>query len=220
MEIAIDASMPEKAKTAFRLIGASNHADDARQTEDYYATEPSAIDELLKKESFNRSIWEPACGQRSLSRRLEEFGYEVRDSDIVARPCDKPIEVLDFMQCFEPWEGDIVTNPPYGIAMEFIQHALGLVKDGAKVAMFLRLLFLEGKQKYDRLFLPNPPKAVYVCSKRMNCAKNGDFEKYDTNNFTAYAWFVWQKGYKGKPMLDWINMGKKGDEPKLEELWD
>ena len=217
MEATIDTSMPEKAKLAFRRLGASNHADDARQMGDYYATEPSAIDELLKKESFNRSIWEPACGQRSLSRRLEEFGYEVRDSDIVARPCDKPIEVLDFMQCLEPWEGDIITNPPYGIALEFIQHALGLVKDGAKVAMFLRLLFLEGKQKYDGLFLPNPPKAVYVCSKRMNCVKNGDFEKYGNTNFTAYAWFVWQKGYKGKPMLDWINVGK--ETPKEEALF-
>lgn len=147
-------------KTAFRRLGASNHADSERQNEDYYATDPSMVDELLKKESFNRSIWEPACGQRSLSRRLEELGYEVRDSDIVARPCDKPIEVLDFMQCLEPWEGDIVTNPPYGIALEFIQHALGLVKDGAKVAMFMRLLFLEGKQKYDRLFLPTPQVGV------------------------------------------------------------
>ena len=219
MEVATNAGPVEhgKAKTAFRLMGASNHADSERQTEDYYATDPSMIDELLKKESFNRSIWEPACGQRSLSRRLEEFGYEVRDSDIVARPCDKPIEVLDFMQCFDEWEGDIITNPPYGIALEFIQHALGLVKDGSKVAMFLRLLFLEGKQKYDTLFLPNPPKAVYVCSKRALCAKNADFGKYESGSFTAYAWFVWQKGYKGKPALDWINVGK--DMPKEEALF-
>lgn len=113
--------------------------------------------------------------------------------------------------------GDIITNPPYGIALEFIQHALGLVKDGAKVAMFMRLLFLEGKQKYDMLFKPNPPKSVYVCSKRALCAKNGDFGKYESGSFTAYAWFVWQKGYKGKPMLDWINVGK--DMPQQQALF-
>lgn len=160
-----------KSKTAFRMLGASNHADSERQNEDYYATDPSMVDELLKKESFSRSIWEPACGQRSLSRRLEELGYEVRDSDIVARPCDKPIEALDFMQCLEPWEGDIITNPPYGIALEFIQHALGLVKDGAKVAMFMRLLFLEGKQKYDRLFLPTPPPSRCTYAPSGRCAR-------------------------------------------------
>ena len=42
-----------KTKTAFRLIGASNHADDARQGQDYYATDPKAIDELLKKYDSN-----------------------------------------------------------------------------------------------------------------------------------------------------------------------
>ena len=51
MEATIDASMHEKAKTAFRRLGASNHADSERQGMDYYATEPSAIEEKGK------SIW-------------------------------------------------------------------------------------------------------------------------------------------------------------------
>ena len=203
-----------------KQVGSSAQAIGERQGEDYYETEPAAIDELLSKERFNHKIWEPACGKRSLSRRLEEHGYEVRDSDIVVRPCDKPTEKLDFMECLDSWDGDIITNPPFKIATDFILHALGLVREGAKVAMFLRLQFLEGRSKYRRLYERFPPKAIYVCSDRLNCAKNGDFEKYKLNNYVAYAWFVWEKGYKGLPTLDWINTGKKGDEPKLEDLWD
>ena len=198
-------------------MGSSAQAIGERQGEDYYETEPAAIDELLKKESFNHFIWEPACGKRSLSRRLEEHGYEVRDSDIVVRPCDKSMEKLDFMECLDSWDGDIITNPPFKIATDFILHALGLVKDGAKVAMFLRLQFLEGRNKYRRLYERFPPKAIYICSKPLNCAKNGDFEKYKVNHYVAYAWFVWQKGYKGKPVLDWINVGK--ETPKEEALF-
>ena len=182
---------------AFRQIGASNHAAEARGLYDYYATEPSAIDELLGKEDFNHSVWEPACGQCHLVKRLEEFGHDVRASDLVVRPCDHAIEGLDFMSCYDKWGGDIITNPPYNIAEDFIMHSLDLVKDGAKVAMFLKVLFLEGSCMYERMFKPFPPKKVYVCSKRMNCTKNGDFEKYSKNNFAAYAWFVWEKGYRG-----------------------
>ena len=53
-------------------------------------------------------------------------------------------------------------------------------------------------------------------SERQN-AKNGDFGKYESGSFTAYAWFVWQKGYKGKPMLDWVNVGK--DMPREAALF-
>lgn len=76
---------------AFRQIGASNHAAEARGLYDYYATEPNAIDELLGKEAFNHSVWEPACGQCHLVKRLEEFGHDVRASDLVVRPCDHAI---------------------------------------------------------------------------------------------------------------------------------
>lgn len=46
---------------------------------------------------------------------------------------------------------------------------------------------------------------MYVFSSRVNCAMNGDFKKYNHNSAVAYAWFVWEKGYKGDTILKWIN---------------
>lgn len=100
---------------------------------------------------------------------------------------------------------DIITNPPYKIALPFLKHALDIIHDGSKVALFLRLLFLEGKER-GRFFKENPPKKIYVASGRLLCAKNGDFEKYRKSNAQAYAWFIWEKGYKGQPVVDWINL--------------
>lgn len=40
-----------------------------------------------------------------------------------------------------------------------------------------------------QFFLKNPPKTIYVCSSRLNCAMNGEFEKYKSSAI-AYAWFV------------------------------
>lgn len=70
--------------------------------------------------------------------------------------------------------------------------------------MFLKVQFLEGKER-RKLFEKYPPKVIYVSSSRINCAMNGDFEKYKFNSAVAYAWFVWEKGYCGDTVIKWIN---------------
>ena len=60
------------------------------------------------------------------------------------------------------------------------------------------------ERQEKKLFLENPPKVVYVCSGRVRCAKNWEFDKYE-GNAVAYAWFVWEKGYKGETIVRWVN---------------
>ena len=69
--------------------------------------------------------------------------------------------------------------------------------------MFLRVLFLEG-QRRRRLFDENPPKRVWITSKRILCAKNGEFDKMN-GAAQAYAWYIFEKGYKGDTILKWFN---------------
>lgn len=186
----------------FTEVGASNHTDKERQKDDYYATKPKAAELLLKEEAFHHDIWECACGGKHLSNVFESHGFNVRSSDIVDR-CGN--EVADFLSMENTeWNGDIVTNPPYKNAEEFVYKALSIIPNGYKVAMFLRLQFLEGKSR-KALFTVAPPTKVYVFSSRVNCAMNGDFIKYPSNNAIAYAWFVWEKGYEGDTIIKWIN---------------
>jgi predicted acetyltransferase len=67
--------------------------------------------------------------------------------------------------------------------------------------------------RYD-LFKENPPKVVYVSSKRIKCGKEGEFNS-SLSSIIAYAWFVWEKGYKGGTSIEWINHGEKVDEEKI-----
>ena len=110
---------------------------------------------------------------------------------------------VDFLKSDVIFDGDIVTNPPYKYAKEFAQHAIESVTDGHKVAMFLRLQFLEGKSR-RALFDKYPPKTVYVASGRISCAMGGDFENYN-GGAQAYAWFIWEKGYTGSTTVKWFN---------------
>lgn len=162
----------------------------------------------MREERLAQHVWEPACGMGHLVQPLLKAGYTVRASDLVDRPQIGGgyfPEVLDFLglENIEPWKGDILTNPPYRYATEFVYRALQLVQDGAKVCMFLKLTFLEGRER-RQLFCTCPPRTVYVFSRRVLCAKNGDFTSYESSA-VAYAWFVWEKGYHGNTIVRWIN---------------
>lgn len=193
------------AKSIFVCNGASNHTEEERQQNDYYATEPKAVELLLEQESFKFTIWECACGQGHMSDVLKQHGHNVVSSDLIDRGYPDTI-IQDFLQTNVLNCTDIITNPPYKYAKEFVEHALDISMDGVKVAMFLKLTFLESKSR-KKLFEKYPPKIIYVSSSRLQCAKNGDFVKYGKGVGTAvaYAWFVWEKGFKGDPIVKWIN---------------
>ena len=166
---------------------------------DYYATEPKAVELLLKEEKFQHKVFEPACGEGHISEVLKENGYCVCSSDLIDRGYG---EVVNFFDCESIGKGiDIITNPPYKYAKEFVEHSLKITESGTKIAMFLKLTFLEGKGRRE-LFKNNPPKVVYVSSSRLQCGKNGCF---DGTSMVAYAWFVWENGYKGDTIIKWIN---------------
>ena len=184
----------------YSTLGASNHSRTERQSEDYYATEPKAMELLLGEEIFAPHVWECACGEGHLSKVLEKHGYDVKSTDLIYRGYGSQ---EDFLKAERGFDGDIITNPPYKFAQQFVEKALRTVKPGRKVAMFLKLTFLEGKGR-KQFFLDNPPKTVYVSSSRLICAINGDFKRI-TSSAVAYAWFVWEKGYAGDPVIKWIN---------------
>ncbi|MDR0680273.1 MAG: hypothetical protein LBG15_00250 [Dysgonamonadaceae bacterium] len=74
-------------KKVFTTLGTSNHLVEEREKDDYYATSPQAIDVLLKNVTIPQTtkIWECACGEGHLSKRLVELGFDVYSSDAVNR---------------------------------------------------------------------------------------------------------------------------------------
>ena len=195
--------------SVFKTLGASSHTDEEREQNDYYATQPKAVRILLDNEVFSGLVWEPACGGGHVSDVLKECGYAVRSSDLIDRGYPET-EVIDFL-AISGYENtnDIITNPPYKYAKEFVEKSLEISKHGTKIAMFLKLQFLEGQARKE-LFLTNPPKVVYVSSSRLGCAKNGDFKVGKNGDLmiesaVAYAWFVWEKGFEGDTVIKWVN---------------
>ena len=184
-----------------QAVHAVNQRNKNAEENDYYATEPRAVELLLEQEDFSHIIWEPACGEGHISKVLQAHGYEVHSTDLIDRGFGESTE--DFL-AFEntlPIPVDIITNPPYKFAREFVEKAMAIVPPGHKVAMFMKLTFLEGQARRE-LFKQHPPKTVYVSSARLECGKNGAFTG---ERAVAYCWIVWQKGHYGPTHLEWIN---------------
>lgn len=188
--------------TTFATLGASSHSKHEREQNDYYATDPSAVDPLIPFLPINRHVWECACGEGHLAKRLEKLGFYVESTDLIDRGFGQ--SGVDFLKTIKAdYNGEmIITNPPYKFAQEFVEHALTITNEGSYICMFLKLTFLEG-QKRRKLFDKSPPYKVLVFSARQKCALNGEFEKTDSSA-ACYAWFIWVNGFKGKTTIEWI----------------
>ncbi len=185
---------------ASRIIGSNNLSTTERPDDDYYATDPIAAEWLIKMENLKPRIWECACGEGHLSKVFTEHGYQVLSTDLVDRGFG--ITGIDFLRVNDQWDGDIVTNPPYSLAQEFIEHAMDIVKEGSKVCMFLRLQFLES-QKRQIMFNKYPPKRIWVSSSRIKCGRNGDFS--GSSSMLCQAWYIFEKGYQGEMVTKLFN---------------
>ena len=203
----------------YTTLGASNHVDEKREENDFYATDPVAAEWLLKLEPQITYILENAVGVGYLAKVFNKEGKLRAVSDLIDRGYHPGSVAFsygkDFMQMNKTWKGDIVTNPPYAINLEWAQHCLEVLQEGHYLALFMKITFLEGKER-KKFFKENPPIRIWVSSSRIACAKNNKFEitKMDKNgniktskvsSAACYGWFIWQKGYKGDTVIKWFN---------------
>lgn len=205
-------------KSIYTTLGASNHVEEEREEHDYYATHPIATEMLCDLETFSKDILEPCCGEGHISKVLEARGYNVESMDLIDRGYGRG--GIDFLEYNEVVDKDIISNPPYSMAKEFVEHAMEIVTEGHKVAMFLKLTFLESDNRKS-LFRKYPVKKIWVSSNRILCGKNGDFYQRDDegnikynkrtgeprllSSAACYAWFIWEKGYQGPMVVDLFN---------------
>lgn len=187
--------MNQNTKTAQNIAGAGGN----REENDFYATPASATQALLDRESFFGKTWEPACGAGDMSDVLIKNGMETYSSDLIARGYGDG--GVDFLTCANVAADNIITNPPFKHATAFIEHAKEVATK--KVAMLLKTVFLESEGRYE-MFQDTDfaLKTVYQFSKRITLRRSG--VKQDSSGMLAYAWFVWERGFEGKPTIEWI----------------
>jgi hypothetical protein len=169
---------------------------------DFFPTPEWATHALIDNEDFEGSIWEPACGDGAMAEVLKKTGCPVIATDLFDRGYGEP--EVDFLQSTRTAD-NIVTNPPYNAAEGFVQAGVG--QSRRKMALLLRLAFLEGANRQRTIFTDMPPARVWVFSERITFYPAGAVRQ--GSGTTAYAWFVWDKIRGNATELKWIPPGYK-----------
>lgn len=176
-----------------------------RAAYEFYPTPPEATRALLSAESFDGSIWEPACGEGHIAKVLMENGHHVVSTDLVDYGFGETGR--DFLAQRRPLAKHIVTNPPYGrgLADAFVRHALRLTKvTGGKVVMLMNLNGLCHPIRHD-FYVGNPPAVIYALDE-CTCWPYGDPGRATTSIAKQrYCWIVWRQSHGGPTQFGWLS---------------
>lgn len=169
---------------------------------DFYPTPRWAIEALLDHERFQGAVLDPACGNGVVVETLKDAGYVAEGSDLFYHGYGET--GVDFFEY--NYAQNIVTNPPYNVVNEFVEHAIHITE--SKLALLMRLAFLESGTRYNRIFSKTPPNRIWVFSERITFYPSGI--QTAGSGTTAYAWFIWDKLVReGGTDLRWIKPGYK-----------
>jgi hypothetical protein len=181
------------------LVRSNPHARErrisSRESKDYFCTPPEATAALLEREVFPGVVWEPACGNGAMARPIEAAGYRVVATDLVDRGYGQPGRDFLLEQLLPEGCGSVVTNPPFKLATQFVEHALDL--GARKVVVLCRVAFLEGQAR--RLGIHQRLSRVWIFSKRITLW-HGEMAEEDrpySHGAMAFAWFVYEREHRG-----------------------
>ena len=140
---------------------------------DLYPTPPWCYENLdINWKAFS-DAHEPCRGDGRIQEFIKDQGISCSYTEI--------LEGKDFFE-FNDKIDLIVTNPPFSLAKEFIEHSIALSNT---VIMLLRLNFL-GSIKRRSWWIDNTPTSLYILSKRPSFTGKG-------TDATDYAWFICDK---------------------------
>jgi hypothetical protein len=170
---------------------------------DCYSTPAVAVTALLKVEKLPHRVWEPCAGKGHIVDVLRAHGHEVIGSDLIDYGRPDFFSGRDFLLERKPQDGcgGIVTNPPFKIAAQFVEHALRL---SPFVVMLLRLAFMESERRCPILEGAGLAR-IHVFRKRLPMMHRDQWAGRKANSGMAFAWFVWERGYTGRASIDRIS---------------
>ena len=163
-----------------KLVG--RKVEGMRQKDDFYPTPEYITRALMDRVCFAGTIWECACGDGRMSEIIKSYGFDVYSTDLIDRGYQDATTGVDFLLENKKMP-NIVTNPPFNLAYEFIEQGLRLAYN--KLALLLPIRYLTGKIRVE-FYKKYPPRLVIVIPNKVDFVGTG-------NPVMEFAWFVWDK---------------------------
>ncbi len=172
-----------------------------RHADDWYVEPAWSVEELARVERpFTGVVLDPCCGGGNIPRTLRQMGVDaigvdLRDRGYTHGAVAPYIESIPFVA-----PDSVISNPPYREARAFVETSLTHTTD--RVCCLLRLAFLETPAR-AAWFRESGLSRVWVSSRRISMPP-GDSGAEAKGGKVAFAWFVWEHGWNGVPVLGWF----------------
>lgn len=181
-----------------------------RQPGDQYMTPEWVVDTLLHIVPMYGKVWEPACGEGAIVRRIVNRCEPL--VHVIGTDIDPELSLMsgswDFLDpnvqasYFNPKTGpfSIVTNPPYGkqgkLAEQFVRIAVEITQiNRGRVAMLLPLAWDAAKGRHD-LFEDFPGHVTKITlTERIRWTNLPQSKSGPSEN---HAWFIWDHSRRGR----------------------
>lgn len=191
MEEAIDKEEKKKGKCYSKCNKGQ------RKESDFYQTPYSITQQLLEKEIFEYDeVCDPACGEKAITKILENRFYCVIANDIKFGQ--------NFLIDTNRYK-NIITNPPFSLANEFIEKCYQVCTN--KFALLMPLVYLHGQKRYKQGLFRGLTKVYVFTRMPMLTSEIREDGKYNTG-MQVYAWFVFENGNGltcNGPEIKWID---------------
>lgn len=168
----------------------------ARDDDDFYLEPDWLVHGLISKVDFVGPVHDPCCGKGTIPMAFLSRGFAASGSDLRDRGFG--MVGVDFMRDQTP-RTNVVSNPPFGILRDFIDHALEV--STGKVAVITRLAFLEGQSR--KPWFESLPMQLCLVSSRRASMPPGNSDIKASGTTIAFCWLVFSKGWSGEPRLAW-----------------
>lgn len=178
-------AMPEKVKGI-------------RNKQDWYPTPEKLAPALMSLINFKEGdlLLEPAKGQKGNQPFYDAFpaGHEKHWAEID--------EGVDYFA--NKYSADvIISNPPFSLAQEFLEKAIGELEPGGMLVFLLRVNYLGSQKRYDSLWQQDryKPRQIITLVQRPSFTGDG------ATDSTEYAFFVFgdARRMKNKDPIQWLS---------------
>ena len=114
--------------------------------------------------------------------------------------------VLDFLAMTSgPSDCDVLlSNPPYGEAMDYLEHAW--VLGFRLVAFLLPPSFLHSIDRFERMHKRGHLRRVHVLAERLQGMHDANFTGKKASQSQIHAWFVFDRDYSGPATLNPVSI--------------
>jgi hypothetical protein len=168
----------------------------ARAHNDLYVEPGWCSERLFAVEQFPGVIWDPCRGTDTIPRSARAAGLEASGTDI-----NEGCDFLLIKPVCDPPVFSVVTNAPYAIAQEIVEHALAL--GALKVAFLFPTARVHAADWLEQLpvahqhFLQPRPSVPPIHAKKVGGGR------------VDFSWIVIDRRRKGPPTWGWLHKSSR-----------